>query len=78
MLPAFTINKLDVCKNYKVFRAVMQLMLNPLYEHSRLKDKLEKYPTKIYPCITQMHYNNMMIELYNYNQSSKTKLVVNI
>lgn len=73
-LRGFTINKLDLCKNKKLFLSMFALIKLEKFDKNRFIKKCENFPTLIYPCIDINSYKNMLIHLYNYNQAEKTKL----
>jgi hypothetical protein len=63
--------------NSKLLGAIMNVIELPGYDHKRMVKKIDLYPTLIHRCVTTNEYQEMLINLYNYNQSSTTKIKSN-
>lgn len=73
-IDGLTVKKLDVCKNMNLFCAIFQLLKNKNITKNNLKIAINKYPEKIYKCITVTGYKQMLCEVYNYNKSKKNQI----
>ena len=72
----FTTKKLDLCKNVKLFQACFSLINNQQYSYDRFHEKSIKYTSLVYPCVSITEYKTMLYNFYNYNQPTKTKIII--
>lgn len=50
---------------------VLSLTQHPLYDHKRLKEKLEYQSTRLVRCVSPAEYTRLMFDIYNYKALAK-------
>ena len=70
-LHAFTIKKIEICKSKFAFDGIMSIVSKSDYDEERMIEKINKYPSIIYPCVSIETYREMFLNAYNYKSRNK-------